>query len=664
MKASFRLALGALALATALVGCGGSGDSGSAGSASLPSLAGKTADIAASAAPSPAPSGSASTPVASAAPAIIESKVQTAGAARDVDPFKPRPAGSGPVARQVALPALPADSATLTKSAPALLGLPTKVGVARPVTETADGQATSSILDWSPSPRGGQRAALRFTSSGAKGVRIGLQVDALPTASLVRFYADTGDKLFEVSALEILTVIQRNRDAGDASDAARTYWSPNLGGEAITLEIDIPPGVAASGVRVSVPALSHVTVDMTKADSILKVGESGSCNLDVSCDASYSTLSKSVALMDFISGGNNYVCTGTLLNDRMSTGTPYFLSANHCIATQTVASTLYTLWSYKSASCNSTQISPAVTALTTGATLLYASSTTDTSFMRLNSPAPVGAVFAGSIPNIPDINESVYGVHHPKGDLQKASWGSYLGSGSCANGTCVASVGSGATFLRTRWLQGTTEGGSSGSGLFTRLNGKDYLVGQLYGGYASCTNPFGTDYYGRLDAAYATALYQWLGAASTTVRVPIYRFYNNRTRAHFYTTDMAERDRVITKFAEFTYEGVGFYAYGANAVGSTPVHRFYNTRTGAHFYTIDNQERLTIQANYPWYAYEGTAWYANTAQTGGSTPMYRFYSTQRLTHFYTTSAVERDYIRSHYAEFVFEGVGYFAWTGL
>jgi hypothetical protein len=356
-----------------------------------------------------------------------------------------------------------------------------------------------------------------------------------------------------------------------------------------------------------------------------------------------------------------------LLNDRMSTGTPYFLSANHCISNQTVASTLYTYWSYKSASCNSTQVSPALTAMTSGATLLYAEPTTDTSFMRLNSQPPAGALFAGSSPFDPssfDGIQGVYGVHHPKGDLQKYSEGDYLGTAACTSSNCSSSTGSNAKFLAVRWNRGVTEGGSSGSGLFRRLNGKDYLVGQLLGGASSCSQPGGYDFYGRFDLPFNAALQPWLNAPSTTVRTAIYRFYNTGTGAHFYTSNVPERDLVITRLHGYNYEGPAFFAFGAAAAGTSPVYRFYNTRTGAHFYTMSEQERANVQATMPWYSYEGVAWYANTSQTGGATPMFRFYQTKVQTHFYTINASERDSVQQNLPMYTYEGVAYFGWTNL
>ena len=209
-----------------------------------------------------------------------------------------------------------------------------------------------------------------------------------------------------------------------------------------------------------------------------------------------------------------------------------------------------------------------------------------------------------------------------------------------------------------------TEGGSSGSGLFRRLNGKDYLVGQLLGGASSCSQPGGYDFYGRFDLPFNAALQPWLNAPSTTVRTAIYRFYNTGTGAHFYTSNVPERDLVITRLHGYNYEGPAFFAFGAAAAGTSPVYRFYNTRTGAHSYTMSEQERANVQATMPWYSYEGVAWYANTSQTGGATPMFRFYQTKVQTHFYTINASERDSVQQNLPMYSYEGVAYFGWTNL
>ena len=100
----------------------------------------------------------------------------------------------------------------------------------------------------------------------------------------------------------------------------------------------------------------------------------------------------------------------------------------------------------------------------------------------------------------------IAGLHHPKGDLLTYSSGSIDAYLYCSPPTstgsfnCGLSSASGAGFYDVVWSSGIVEGGSSGSGLFLQ-NGR-YLVGQLYGGSSTCSNPQSGDTYGRFDVAY------------------------------------------------------------------------------------------------------------------------------------------------------------------
>ncbi|MBE7158067.1 MAG: trypsin-like serine protease [Rhodospirillales bacterium] len=691
MKSSIHWSSIACLFGALLVGCGGSSSDGglpvgaSAISAdaksaqSATSAASTTATAQESAGNSSAQQAQAETAQNAAIPthaAVIESKLSEGPRGREINPFKNIGAKLHPSAVQIGLPALVAVPETIQKSVVVDGNVPLRIGVPRAVEQTADKQGMAAMFAWQNGERGAKVAALRFLSPGAKGVRLGVVVKALPFGAKLRFYVDGSDTYFEVPGLEVLNTLQRSRDAGDLSEAAMTYWSPNLGGEAVTMEIEVPSQADTELVDLSVPRLSHATVDVRKLDPGLKIGQSGSCNLDVSCTTAYDQLKQSVALMDFVSDGSggttagaNYVCTGTLMNDRMSTGTPWFLTAKHCISTQTVASTLYTYWFYRSASCNSSTLHPGNQVLTTGATLLFTSPDVatgqplqgDTSFMRLNSTPPAGALYAGSSSFSVTPATSVYGVHHPKGDIQKYSSGMTVGTTSCTASTCTPSVASSARFLSVSWSAGTTEGGSSGSGLFMKMNGKDYLVGQLFGGVASCSNPTGTDYYGRFDTVSAS-LAPWLSATSTASKLPVFRMYNTRDRTHFYTSDPVERDYILTKSTIFNYEGVGFFAYVAAAPGTAPVHRFYNSSTNTHFYTIDEQERQHVQTLNPPFSYDGVAWFGGTSSANGAAPMYRFYNRATRTHFYTMSSVERDYVQQNSTDFQLDGIAYFAWV--
>lgn len=649
------LALGGVLLAAFLAACGGSRDADQS--------VHSTSAAAAATSPLPTQVPAASSPPG---PGAIGEHIQPADAPREVSGFKTRGTEGHPTSHQIGLGVLSKES-EMQKPGVRQPDGRMKTATLRSVPETATTSMTSNVLAWTPTPEGGRVAALRFSAEGARGLRLGVLVEGLPLGSVLRFSADRSDQVYEVTAQQIFQIIQRNRDAGDDSDAARTFWSPNLGGAAVTLEIVVPPGAPANGVQISVPKLAHVVSDLEKT-GVQRAG-SGSCQKDIACSSEFLPLSPSVALMDFIDGDSGYTCTGTLMNDRAADGVPYFLTAAHCISSQTAASTLYTHWNVRSKSCGSTLLfagNGAQDLLTGGATLLYTSNTTDTTLLRLRDAPPPGAVFAASYSTLPGNRDAVATVHHPQGDSQKISVGTFLGTYTATDGnnftaSPIAPDAANANFLGVTWNSGTMESGSSGAPLFLRLNGMQYVVGQLRGGNSSCANPFGQDFFGRFDKAYAGGMATWLAPYSSANRAPIYRFYNTRTRSHFYTIDAAERDLVISRFGEWSYEGTSFYAYGAQHSGTQAVHRFYSTQTGSHFFTMSESEKQHIISSFPWWKYEGVAWYANTSTTDNATPLYRFYNAQQGTHFFTASATERDYIIGHYSEWAYEGIGYQVW---
>ena len=611
----------------------------------------------------------ASSPTLQQAQSIVETMESlVSGAARVQDILPIKAYSKLAVPQPVFVTLAPLETLALVQQSASMLtpGQPIQIGTAREVPATAHEKDLSSRLDWTASAHGGKISAIGFKSTGAKGVRLGVRVARLPVAAVLRFHVPGSPTALEISSAEIMAVIQRNLDAGDTSDEARTYWSPDLSGDEVTMEIELPAGANTESVEISVPRISHVFTQLPAKDAFVPmVGQSAGCNLDVSCDPAYDAESRSVARMRYVKSGNSYVCTGTLLNNKAADGIPYFLSAYHCISTQTVASTLTTDWFYRSSACNSGALSPAARTLTSGAVLLYNAPATDTSFMRLNSAPPPGVIFAGWSAVQPGLGMAVLGLHNPAGDLQKYSTGSTVAFFSCTNispsFSCSASTPEAADHLDVRLATGTVEGGSSGSGLFMTSNGSRYLIGQLHGGNSSCLNPSGNNLYGRFDIPYRAALSQWLSPA-VIQRSPVYRFYNTVTATHFYTSSVAERDYVSVNYPQFSYEGIAFYSHGSSVGGASPVFRFYNIRTGTHFYTINTLERDKVLSAYPWFSYEGVSWYASPTSSTGVTSLYRFYNTVTETHFYTVNLNERDFVMKNYPNFLYEGVGYHVWS--
>jgi len=103
---------------------------------------------------------------------------------------------------------------------------------------------------------------------------------------------------------------------------------------------------------------------------------------------------------------------------------------------------------------------------------------------------------------------------------------------------------------------------------------------------------------------------------------PVYRFFNQSTGTHFYTISQQERDKVIASYPVFVYEGPVYYTpVGGGDAGTTPLYRFFNTRTGAHFYTTSASERDHVQQTWPWFAFEGESYYVySSARTNPGTP--------------------------------------------
>jgi len=396
-------------------------------------------------------------------------------------------------------------------------GTPLQVGFGRDVADLSDGARTQTALQWHTLADGAVVAAMSVTSPGAASVRAGLRVKAMPAGTLVRFYAPGDTDATEVTAEEIQENVGRSLHAGETSESSLLYWSPLVEGATLVVEVELPAGQVPAHLDLAVPAVSHLVTSpsMNFVVPTVKAG-SAACENDVMCyQATWATESNATARILFADGGASYLCTATLMVDLdTSTTIPYLLTANHCINNQPAASSIQSFWFYRASACNSGVKGSSVT-LNGVATLLYNSATTDTSLVRLSATPPGGAMYAGwSVGSAAGVGAGVTGIHHPRGDLQKISFGSIVGYTTCqASGTdqfsCNGANSSTGTFMDVQWSSGMTEAGSSGSGLF--LDNGHYLVGQLYGGDGTgCTNT-GTDTYGRFDVAYRAGLYQFLG---------------------------------------------------------------------------------------------------------------------------------------------------------
>ena len=388
-----------------------------------------------------------------------------------------------------------------------------QIGIGRDMSEEL--RASSQALLWSSVP-GGVAARLEITSPNASALRVALTSARIGPGLELRFAGSAHPDM-----------VYGPFSARDVDRSIPMYWSPVLEGETAIVEFFMSADPSVVDVAPAVTQVSHLFVNPAdaKADTLAKIGESGSCEVNLICrsasDTALANAGRAVARMVFSDGlgGGQFLCTGTLLNPGDGSFTPYFYTAAHCISTQASASTLTTYWFYDSTSCNTNVLNPATTQLPGGATLLYANTSNDPSFMRLNSTPPNGAIWAAWDAATLSGAPALTGIHHPKGDVKKVSLGTFGGF----NGG-DSSPFSGNTFIISNWnstATGVTEPGSSGSGIFTAFGtpASEYrLRGGLQGGPSSCfaSGSDLQDYYSRFDLAYPQ-IAQYLGTPSSPV---------------------------------------------------------------------------------------------------------------------------------------------------
>jgi lysyl endopeptidase len=452
----------------------------------------------------------------------VESYTHTNTESQYVSPFKPYDKATAVRPEAITLAAMPTHELAKKTVASSKIGGPTIVSVPREVTDTETVAKTASRMQWTTSAQGKRIGSIRFKSTDAKGVFIGVVVDQLPPAATLRFHGDKSSTAFHISAKQILTQIQTNINAGDNTEFGRTYWAPPLDSDDVTMEIELPADVATDTVRISIPLISHLfTAAAELAAKALNqpMTGAGTCNVDATCYPEYDNESRSVAKMWYMpSPGLGANCTGNLVNNKLSDGTPYFLTAYHCISTQTQASNLYQIdWLHRSSACNSGIQSMPAYQTGGGAVLLQVEPQLDMTFLRLNESPPSVARFAAWTTEVVNVGEPALGLHNPNGNLQEASLGAVSEYLDCytpsvgASPDCKAATSATGNHIVAKWTAGSTYFGSSGSGLFVTKNNTRYLVGQLHAG-TICSGTFSSSlgYYGRFDLAYKAALNKWL----------------------------------------------------------------------------------------------------------------------------------------------------------
>ncbi len=295
-------------------------------------------------------------------------------------------------------------------------------------------------------------------------------------------------------------------------------WSPFATANSQTLLIDTPADYRFQTGDLAIPMVSLLDQNpLQLADNHFANIDptTASCAIDLACESNsvQKSAGSATMLLLFTKAGGSYACTGTLLADKSQSNTPYIYTANHCLDSQTVASTLNTIWNLQYANCSSSNTGkPSYTKLSNGAVLLDHDVDNDHAFLQLNDTPPAGAVFLGWSTALLQSGMSVISINHPHGDVKKISYGSVKSPSASA-----ATVG---TYHSSVWridvTRGASQEGSSGGGLLTCDSQSCYLRGGVLGGVDSQICSGHSDVvFSRFDTAYPR-IKSWLDSASTT----------------------------------------------------------------------------------------------------------------------------------------------------
>jgi len=338
------------------------------------------------------------------------------------------------------------------------------------------------------SPRAGlSRWQLRIESTGARSLALQLRQLQLPEGAQLWFY--------DASGRDVQGPFSPN------SATALSGHLPLVRGETAVLEVLVPTERAGELSFVLAEAY-HGYRDLTGQGNDPKAAigsDSGSCNINVVCSQGNNWRDEIRATVLLTVGGST-LCTGTLVNNTRRDDRPMVLTANHCGLRSSNTATTIAYFNTQSGSCNGND-DGRVDQNLAGGSFLARDENSDFTLYTLASapPAAFNAHYAGWDARSGVAPQSGVTIHHPSGDEKKISV--YNTAGVAEEDVLIGTIGDGfrVDAWRIQWAQGTTEQGSSGSGLW---NQNKQVVGVLSGGGASCNSPTEPDFFGRLDRAW------------------------------------------------------------------------------------------------------------------------------------------------------------------
>ena len=371
---------------------------------------------------------------------------------------------------------------------------------------------------WERLPTGNWVWRLRLQSRDAVSVSLAFTRFDLPVGATLFVYGPDRE------------VIRGPYTRDDAT--AGQHWTPIVHGEELIVELEVPRN-QRKNLDLTIGKVVHAYRSLREASDSPDLSKSGTCNLDVACDEAdpWRNEVRSVARFTFQDAGGTFVCSGSLVNNTQEDNRPLFLTAEHCVSSAQIASSMVFYWNYENPTCrtqgtteNATVTSDDPNDQTSSGAILRArygnthatgsiSGKPDLSLVEIDDTIPLtyDLYFSGWSREGLNISSSTT-IHHPQGHGKRISFDTDATSfvDYPTTQTCQAPAGD-THLVIDDWSIGTTEGGSSGSPLF---NPDREIVGVLSGGCAGCGGDGDADdnnrpdWYGRIAPGFENGDYQ------------------------------------------------------------------------------------------------------------------------------------------------------------
>lgn len=451
-------------------------------------------------------------------------------------------------------------------------------------------------------------------------------------------------------------------------------------GDKITIEYHEPVKASFKG-RIKLTEVNHDYLGLFRSTRPNFDASYLPCIPNVACDKELDEISKSVCLI-IINGVT--LCTGVLVNNTARDGTPYMLTAAHCLQEkgnyEENGENVVAFFNYQAPRCTPIIKGPEGLSVSGSKTIAYDRSL-DFALLKLTE-MPTSDYFpylAGWTLKNKATDTPYTGIHHPDGHMKRYCKETESPVITTFN---ISGFLEKSHWYVQKWETGNTWAGSSGSPLF---NNKYQIIGTLSGGHSGedSTNTYDPsdpmsgcyttytigDFYSRLDKnwdyfdSYTRQLKHWLDPKGLTDKglkeITGFAPYGNATKR---LSNITKKDSIGTTRLKGSSRGAMF---GPNSKGITKFAEHYTTEdssiiSGIYVVTYKGEKDSDYPKKYPIYIkiYKGGDTPGEEINSTILNPEYIVYQKDNFETEYTTSFTNREnYI--HYTSPVIAGKDFY-----